>query len=629
MLSILFLLTFALWQEGRKLKINRIFSLMCFGIFIWNFFFWFKDIYLFPNWATTIMSKLIFTGPILSAFAIIQFVENYPNKLRYSMFSQLTQLLFFIFLIMILGTDLIVKDTFYHNGILTPVYGVLHPYYAVFFLLAMITAITNSVMQLKDSYDIQRGQILSIFIVCAGLMVTSVTNMILPAFKIRDYVMWGPWVSAVVIVGTLFYSMRKYQLIKVSSSFKQAMFFTVYFLVADHFLRSFNLFSSEIVQVLYFGVILLAIPLFGAGNRLLAIKENEQDLGQVNEQVKLLNSADDLFSFIKQYLASNYHLQSVDVLWRSDELGHINKLTYVFQAEDRIKKMMLEKKLRIILPIKTIKDSVFILMGPKKNKMLFSNEELSYLERFAELLKTTINNIFLIDENKSKQSQLFQTEKTALIGQLTAGVVHEIRNPLTSMTMTLENMKEALIESGADQKTIEKLSQAGQRSAQEMKDFLKSLLDFSRKEEFVRKKFMLKPVIEETVRLINKTAKSHRVNIRTDIQEDLELNADERKIKQVLINLALNAIDAMPNCGDLSIKAYKDNSSSIYMEVSDTGHGISEEKQKHLFTPFYTTKENGTGLGLTIVKEIMDLHQAEISFTSSSQGTVFKLKFNN
>jgi signal transduction histidine kinase len=196
------------------------------------------------------------------------------------------------------------------------------------------------------------------------------------------------------------------------------------------------------------------------------------------------------------------------------------------------------------------------------------------------------------------------------------------------MTMTLENMKEALIESGADKQTIEKLSQAGQRSAQEMKDFLKSLLDFSRKEEFVKKKFLLKPVIEETVRLINKTAKSHQVNIQTDIEEGLELNADDRKIKQVLINLALNAIDAMPKGGTLSFKAYKDNVSSIYIEISDTGHGIPKDKQKHLFTPFFTTKENGTGLGLTIIKEIMDLHQAEISFTSSSQGTIFKLKFN-
>jgi hypothetical protein len=176
------------------------------------------------------MSKLIFTGPILSAFAIIQFVENYPNKLKYSKFSQFTQALFFIFLVIILGTNLIVKDTFYHNGILNPLYGLLHPYYAVFFLLAMITAITNSVMQLRNSYDIQRGQIGTIFIVCAGLTATSVTNMILPALKIRDFVSWGPWISAVVIVGTIFYSMRKYQLIKVSNNFKQAMFFTVYFL---------------------------------------------------------------------------------------------------------------------------------------------------------------------------------------------------------------------------------------------------------------------------------------------------------------------------------------------------------------------------------------------------------------
>jgi len=650
--AIIFVLLASFLFKKNKNEFDNYFSLICLGVFLWNFIYFYRSSFPENYVLGMILLRTVFLGPILTILGGLQFASIYPNKIFSDKFRYVIGLINLIAISTILLTPAVVKDIRYHDGILDPVYGPCHFLYGLYYLINLALMLWATFLQVKNAYDAQKPQMQSIYILATALVVGAVTNVFLPVFHNRTFIVVGPLVSGLILIYLIFFSLRKYQLIVIDNTYRRMIIAIVYLSFSYPIIQLLIQnphFKDEFKQILFITIIILYFVFYPFFNYLLNIFMG----GNQKQKTKMTDLAATLFT-IEDYEKLIPHLKNLFQKLTDSKLITLIDYNYpnysivsefhrgldwnlflpftepvsVFQIELKYKNELLNNGVRAIIPIISNEAKILILVGHRENHSLYEKEDFEAMKFLSEEIKKVIKLAKQIESNKSKQSQLFQTEKTALIGQLTAGVVHEIRNPLTSMTMTLENMKEALIESGADKQTIEKLSQAGQRSAQEMKDFLKSLLDFSRKEEFVKKKFMLGPVIEETMRLINKTAKSHQVNIQTEIGEGLELNTDDRKIKQVLINLALNAIDAMPKGGTLSFKAYKDNVSSIYIEVSDTGHGIPEDKQKHLFTPFFTTKESGTGLGLTIIKEIMDLHQAEISFVSSNQGTTFKLKFN-
>lgn len=233
-----------------------------------------------------------------------------------------------------------------------------------------------------------------------------------------------------------------------------------------------------------------------------------------------------------------------------------------------------------------------------------------------------------ITEKRRREAYLAQTDKLASIGQLAAGVAHEINNPLGVIQLY----------AGLIEKEVTTMPQLRedigiiQKHTSICKDVVASLLNFSRPATPRRKAVDLHGVIDEILTVLARQAKDAGVTlIRSDADDLPPLLLDEHQMKQVLMNLILNAIQATDGGGEIRIATGVEKEHQMAsLTVSDTGHGIAEKNQSRIFEPFFTTKgdEKGTGLGLAVVYGIMTRHGGTIDVTSTrGKGTAFCLRF--
>ena len=225
------------------------------------------------------------------------------------------------------------------------------------------------------------------------------------------------------------------------------------------------------------------------------------------------------------------------------------------------------------------------------------------------------------------ENQLFQSEKLASLGRLAAGVAHEINNPLTSILLYGNLMREKLEENHPLTSNLNYILEDAERC----KDIVKNLLAYSRQTRPAKNVFYLNNLIGESLRLIRDQKLFMNVKIVKDLDDcQILVNADKNQLCQVLINLIINAIDAMEGNGTLTLKTYRDAmAGKAYIEVTDTGSGIPQENLAKVFDPFFTTKEigKGTGLGLSMAYGILEENHGKISIKQTGpEGTTILLE---
>ena len=222
------------------------------------------------------------------------------------------------------------------------------------------------------------------------------------------------------------------------------------------------------------------------------------------------------------------------------------------------------------------------------------------------------------------QKTLMQHEKLASIGRLSAGVAHEINNPLTTILTSAMLLQEDL---SADDPTYEEM-QTIANEALRCRKIVTSLLDFARQTKPQKKMTDINPVVAETVLLTQKQAAFKDIVVQSEMADKIpELMCDKGQIEQALINLILNAVEATDEGGTITVATSWDDANQMALiSVADTGQGIEEDKIDHIFEPFFTTKESGTGLGLSITHGIIEQHGGTINVTSSlGKGTRFSI----
>jgi two-component system NtrC family sensor kinase len=223
--------------------------------------------------------------------------------------------------------------------------------------------------------------------------------------------------------------------------------------------------------------------------------------------------------------------------------------------------------------------------------------------------------------------RLSQSEKLASLGRLAAGVAHEINNPLTGvLTFSHLLLKKALPDS-TDKEDLEVIVRETTRCRQ----IVKELLDFARETKSERKPNDLNRVIRDTVSLVENQVSFQNVRVEADLAPELpQIPIDANEMQQVFTNLALNAAEAMPGGGVITIKTGLDGDQRfVRAEVTDTGTGIPEENLSKIFDPFFTTKEAGagTGLGLAVTYGIVQRHEGTIEVKSEEhKGTTFIIR---
>ncbi|HYJ91359.1 MAG TPA: ATP-binding protein [Pyrinomonadaceae bacterium] len=225
-----------------------------------------------------------------------------------------------------------------------------------------------------------------------------------------------------------------------------------------------------------------------------------------------------------------------------------------------------------------------------------------------------------------------RAEKLAAVGRLAAGVVHEINNPLATIAACAEAL-EARVEEGAFVNTdaVDDLNEylgLIKSEAFRCKSITTGLLDFSRMRTIDRRPLNVAETLQSSANLLSHQKRGVGIDIKVDVKETLQtVNADGGQIQQAVIALGTNAIDAMPNGGNLTLRAFN-QANSVVVEIVDTGIGIAAENLSKIFEPFFTTKEvgRGTGLGLAVCYGIVTDHGGRLSVRSSlGVGTTFSI----
>lgn len=263
-------------------------------------------------------------------------------------------------------------------------------------------------------------------------------------------------------------------------------------------------------------------------------------------------------------------------------------------------------------------------LGNKLSQDMYTDEDIDLLTTLSNQLAIAIENARLHEEKLEAQKQLLQADKLSSLGQIAAGMAHEIRNPLASIKGMSQAIEKAIQDN--DKETIKDYHEVVPKELERINTLVENLLQFGRPPKPQITSVNINSVIEKTLKLFEHQLTSKNIKIIKNLGQVQETNADPDQLTQVLTNLVLNAKDAMPSGGSLKITTSSPQKGKVVIEVADTGTGIEADKLKHIFDPFYSTKKGGSGLGLAISFRIIKEHNGSIEAESTlGSGTTFKI----
>ena len=251
----------------------------------------------------------------------------------------------------------------------------------------------------------------------------------------------------------------------------------------------------------------------------------------------------------------------------------------------------------------------------KSTQEKFTPDEIDLLSNLADQSAMAIQNARFYEQMMNLEEGIRRIEKLGVLGELGVEVAHEIRNPLTIIKMLLHPLK---AENPKDVTVIE-------GEIDRINKIVTQFLDHARPGEPVLKEIEVNRILDNTLILLSHRLNKRKIKLIKDLSPLPRLSADPDKLEQVFLNLLLNAIDAMPEGGRLAVYT-KTSKHYVLIGIEDSGVGISPQIKEDLFKPFTTTKEEGLGLGLSIVHRIIEDHRGKISVKSASgHGTTFTI----
>ncbi len=240
------------------------------------------------------------------------------------------------------------------------------------------------------------------------------------------------------------------------------------------------------------------------------------------------------------------------------------------------------------------------------------------LQRGKEFIRMDVD----ITEQKLLEKEMARLDRLDLIGEMAASIGHEVRNPMTTVRGYLQMLgSKPCFAEYADKFAlmIEELDRSDQ--------IITEFLSLAKNKSVHKKSQNLNKIIEAINPLIYADAVKNDTLVKISFSDIPDLPLDEKEIRQLLLNLVRNALEAMPSGGTINIRTSKDNN-EVILAIQDTGSGIPKEIVEKIGTPFFTTKEQGTGLGLAICFSIATRHNAKISLESTPSGTTFLIRFS-
>jgi signal transduction histidine kinase len=294
--------------------------------------------------------------------------------------------------------------------------------------------------------------------------------------------------------------------------------------------------------------------------------------------------------------------------------------------------MLARLGVRICVPLISLNRLTGIIMlGSSRPDWELSAQEIELVQLLAGQAGLAFENSYLYHEQRDRLRRIYRAERLAAAGQLAAGVAHEIRNPLTAIRSTVQYVVQDYAEGSPKRALLQELLAEVDR----IDRTVNGLLSLTRAKEFVPEPVDVLDVLEQSIVLVN--AQAQRQGVRTErqhVSQEMRVVGDTSELKQVFLNLLLNALQAMPEGGLLRscVEEWRSGMGApsgrwVQIRISDSGVGIPADQIDKIFDPFFTTKREGTGLGLSVCHSIIHRHEGEIDVQSEvGKGTTVSVR---
>ena len=320
--------------------------------------------------------------------------------------------------------------------------------------------------------------------------------------------------------------------------------------------------------------------------------------------------------------------------FRNMERIHVKNAREDVRVDDEVKNFM-EVDEFVIMPLISLNKSIGIIVADNKYNMTgISGQSIDLLSVFsfqaAFLIESYLNLLEVKKEMKrleERQDAIVESEKMAAVGRIASHIAHEIRNPLVTMGGYAKRILKHTADGDVDVKKVVKSAEIILKESERLEKILSNVMDFTKPAKYIKEFNDINHIVRDTYGLLKNVIFERSIKIRMDLDERLpNVKSDFNQLKQVLLNLFQNAIDATPERGKIEIRTEFDES-WVQIIIDDSGTGITAENPDIIFEPFFTTKITGVGLGLANVKKIIKDHGGKIKALNRPEGGAeFRIK---
>ncbi len=672
-----FLLGVFVYLKNRSSNVNKICMFLNFSVSLWVWSLFAREL-AYEKTTALFFVRLCYVGTIFLPALFFHFITSlfkFQKKVLLGFFYGLSlTLLVFDF------TPLLIKDvrpilSFRYYGIPGPVYN----FYTVFLIGIITYSHYILIKYFKKSEGQTRNQIkYLLFATVIGFFGGATT--FLPVFKIEIFPFGFYLVSIYVLMTS--YAIAKHRLMDINVVLKKGTTYVLLMLLL--FIPSFLL--IVLTQKMFFGKInylfsvVIFLILLLATRFFYAIKpktekaveqllfKNRYDyretLGKFSKAMVTILDLRSLSKKIIETITQTMGVEKASLFFLNEERGGyyllesknikiasfppvLSKGDPLPQYLERIREIIIREELIKGTTIPEINDIVdtltrleaevsipFISKGQligminlshKFNKDIYSHEDIELLNTLANQTAIAVENARLYDDLKKSKSYIRRADRLASLGTLTAGIAHEIRNPLVAIKTFTQLLPERI----DDDEFRNHFLSIASGEVDRISALVTELLEFARPSEPRFELEDINGILDGMILLVSTETKSKRIDILKNYASDLSpITIDREQMKQVFLNMLLNAIEATPENGKIYVKtrsyAKLEGEPYIQIEFTDTGCGIRPEYLEDIFTPFFTTKEKGSGLGLSISNQIIQDHKGYIDVESQvNKGTSF------
>jgi two-component system NtrC family sensor kinase len=648
-----------------------------FAIFSWASASWILSVLLFfvlkdPSWRL-FCARMTFASSSIICEAFFFFSILFPREKRHIKQSQFIYLsLISLSFVTLSFTPLMVPSINLEKSTLN--YGFAHKAFSIYFILFMSGGIFSLIKSYRNSIALERIQIKYCLLGIFLTFVPAITlNIILPSLGIPRYNRLGPS-STLILVSFFTYSIAKHRLMDINIVLKKGTTYVLLMLLLFIpsillIILSQKLFFNEVNYL--FSAIILSLLLLVAflfhqikpGTEKVVesfLFKNKYDyretLGKFSKAMVSILNLQSLSKRIIETIAQTMGVEKASLFLINEEKGgyvlqesknikmtspspllpkgdplprYLQKMREIIVREELIKGANISELKSVIEQMGLLEAEVsipliskgqligMINLSHKFNRDIYYHEDIELLTTLANQAAVAIENAKLYEDLKRSKSYMRRADRLASLGTLAAGLAHEIRNPLVA----IKTFTQLLPERFEDEEFRNHFTNIASTEVDRISSLITELLDFARPSDPKLEYEDINSILEGMILLVSTETKKKQISIIKNYASDLPpIQIDREQIKQVFLNILLNSIEATPERGEVTIKTRSftkpGGESYIQIEVTDTGRGIPAEHLEDIFTPFFTTKSKGSGLGLSISHQIVQDHRGYIDVES-------------